>query len=50
MQKIQVHNIGGKIFLAWITGWLSERKQRVCIQEERQVEGMSGMECRKGPF
>ena len=34
MQKITAHGIGGKI-LAWIKGWLSERKQRVCIQGER---------------
>ena len=33
MQKIKAHSIGGKI-LAWIKGWLSERKQRVCIQGE----------------
>ena len=34
MQKIKAHGIGVKS-LAWIKDWLSERKQRVCIQGER---------------
>ena len=34
MQNIKAHGIGGKI-LACTKGWLSERKQRVCMQAER---------------
>ena len=34
MQKIKTYGIGRKI-LDWIKSWMSERKQRVCIQEER---------------